>query len=344
MLESVKLDNRSTPVLMAGHKEHKKDWWRELTSGEILQASLHLNPVHVRDAVSTTSDLGKSLGNSWRDIKHQIARITGLEALDHLVSPQTRQEISKIALTAATSIGFVAAGIQGIAGVVKLSHGFEGKRPLQRLEGWVDIATAGAIATTIGGLGPAAAVLGPLAAGLGALRGTTHALRGIQKGDSRRETQGWLDCTRSLAVMGKLLGSASAVAATAGAIFGPVAGVIQTTRGFIDVRDGLLEKSNTKEIQGLCDIGAAVGLTMAATGIGVIPGVAMTCLAVGARVLYQVSDRFENWTNRHLDRLEPHLEKAVHLVEKVTYPVIDAVRPLVKKVIDSIHPTPLPDS
>lgn len=318
-------------------KPKDQNWWHDLTSGEMLQASLHLTPDKIRSAVDTTKDVGRSLGHSWEDIKEQADKILHLSAIKNLVPAETRQKILDGALTVAAGVGYAAAGVQTFAGVVKLTKGVEERNGLKRLEGVLDIATGAAIATTIGGLGIAPLILAPLAAGLGVLRGGAHAVAGYKEGSARHETQGWMDATRSAAVMGSLLGRYSAVAATAGAILGPIAGAIQITRGFIDLRDGLAEKSNTKEIQGLCDIGAAVGLTMAATGLGVIPGIALTAVSVGARVLYQVSDKFEAKVDRKLDRLEPKLQKAVNFVSKVTDPIVDKVRPVVEKITGWHH-------
>ena len=321
-----------------GVKEKKKDWWHELTSGEILQASLHLSPARIHDAVDTTRDVGKSLGKSWTELKDKLLQVLHIPAIGNILSPEQRQHIADVALTVAAGVGYTAAGVQAFVGIAKLGSGVQEHNGLKRLEGCLDIATAGAIATTIGGMGIAPLILGPLAAALGVARGTAHAVAGRRSKDARHEVQGLLDGTRSAAVLGSLVGRYSAVMATAGAILGPVAGVIQITRGFIDLRQGLAQKSNAKEVQGLSDIGAAVGLTMCATGIGVIPGVVLTAGCVGARVLYQVSNRFAKRADKLMDRWEPGLEKAVNAVSRMTDPVVNWARPWIDKVIQAKTP------
>ncbi len=334
---SGRLASKALAVPAAVGKPKDQNWWHDLTSGEMLQASLHLTPDKIHSAIDTTKDVGRSLGHSWDDIKSQADKILHLSAIKNLIPAETRQKILDGALTAAAGVGYAAAGVQAFAGVAKLTKGVKEHNGLKRLEGALDLATAGAIITTIGGLGIAPLILAPLAAGLGVIRGGAHAVAGYKEGDAHHETQGWMDATRSIAVLGSVLGRHSAVAATVGAIFGPIAGAIQITRGFIDLRDGLAQKSNAKEIQGLCDIGAATGLTMAATGLGVIPGIALTALSVGTRVLYQVSDKFEARVNRKLDQLEPKLQTAVDWVGRVTDPVVEKIRPLVEKVTGWHH-------
>ena len=315
----------------------KIDWWHELASGELLQAGLHLSPANLQDAVEATRDIGKSLGNSWDDIKDQVTKVLHLPAVGNVLTAEQRQRIADVAITAASTVGYAAAGVQAVVGIAKLKHGVEEKNPLKRFEGCLDIVTAGAITSTIANMGVIPLILGPLAAALGVVRGGIHAVAGYRTDDDRREVQGLMDGVRSAAVLGNLLGRHSGLAATAGAILGPVAGAIQATRGFMDVSGGLKEKDKAKQLQGLCDIGAAVGLTMAATGVGVIPGVILTVVSVGARVLYQVSEKFEKRADQTLGKWEPGLQKAVDAVESVANPIIDRVRPLIEKLTGWHH-------
>ncbi len=258
--------------------------------------------------------------------------------VDEVVSSQDREKISEITVAVAASLGYAAAGIQGLAGLAKIRKARGENHQMKKLEGYLDLATAGAIASHIAGMAILPVVLGPIAAGLGMARGGIHAVAGWKAGDTRREVQGLLDATRSTAILGTIVGSRVPWMATTAAVFAPVAGVIQASRGFIDLRDGVRGGEPARRFQGLADIGSAVGLTMAATGAGAIPGAVLTGLCVGARLLYSLSDRFEAWADRKLDRVQPQLETAVGAVEKVWNPILYGLRGLLEKATGWQHP------
>jgi len=319
-------------------KATKKDWWNQVTSGELFEASLRLSPEKIQQGLDATRDLGKSLGGAWKDLRDNVRKVFDLPMVDEVVSSQDREKISEITVAVAASLGYAAAGIQGLAGLAKIRKARGENHQMKKLEGYLDLATAGAIASHIAGMAILPVVLGPIAAGLGMARGGIHAVAGWKAGDTRREVQGLLDATRSTAILGTIVGSRVPWMATTAAVFAPVAGVIQASRGFIDLRDGVRGGEPARRFQGLADIGSAVGLTMAATGAGAIPGAVLTGLCVGARLLYSLSDRFEAWADRKLDRVQPQLETAVGAVEKVWNPILYGLRGLLEKATGWQHP------
>ena len=310
-----------------------KELWQTLTSGELLQASLHLSPAAVSDAVQTSRDLGKSLGQSWRDVKSKLRELLHLPEVQRHIDSEQARKISHLTLAAASVLGYAATGVQAVAGASKLYSGIKENNRLKRLDGYLDLAMAGAIGTTIAGAGVAPLVLVPLAATLGLVRGGVHAVAGYRSGNTRNEVQGMLDGTRSLAILGSMMGHTAPALATLGAILGPVAGAIQASRGFLDLRDGLKEATPARQLQGLTDIGSALGLVLASTGIGTIPGVVLTALSVGTRVLYPLNDRFAGGCDRLLKSCTPALQKAVSTVEAVWNPVLSVIRPWLDRLL-----------
>lgn len=338
---------RSTPPRVPAQLPQKppdpkppNNLWQTLTSGELLQLGLHLSPAKLAEAISTTKDLGKSLGQSWHDIQDAFRKLLHLPAVAQHIDPETAQKISRITMGVVSGVGYAAAGVQGLAGFSKLHDGFKEKNRMKQLDGTLDLAMAGAIGSTIASAGVAPLILVPLAATLGLARGVIHSVAGYRKGNSQQEVQGALDGTRSVGILGAMLGHVNPMLATAGAICGPIAGVIQSCRGFLDLRAGLKESDKSKQLQGLTDIGSALGLVLASTGIGTIPGVILTATSVGARVLYPLSPKFQKRCDRGLERCQGALEKGVRGVERVTDPVLHAVRPILDKIIGKDKPEP----
>lgn len=317
-----------------------KDLWQTLTSGELLQAGLKLSPARLSEAIEASRDLGKGLGNSWRDIKDTFRKLLHLPVVEEHIDPEQARKISEVTMKVVSGLGYAAGGVQAVAGLYKLRSGIQEKNKLKQLDGCLDLAMAGAIGTTIASAGIAPMILVPLAATLGLARGGIHAVAGYRKGNARNEVQGLLDGTRSVAILGSMLGHTSALLATAGAVLGPVAGVIQSCRGFIDLRDGLRDKLTATQLQGLTDIGSALGLMLASTGVGTIPGVVLTAVSVGARVLYPLNQKFAKRCDQALLKLEPILRKGVTGVEAVWNPVLGVVRPVIDKLLGRDQPPP----
>ena len=314
--------------------------WQTLTSGELLQMGLHLSPANLAEAISTTKDLGKGLGQSWRDIKDAFRKVLHLPVVAEHIDAEAARKISSLTMAVVAGVGYAAAGVQGLAGISKLSAGIKEKNRAKQLDGTLDLAMAGAIGSTIAAAGVAPLVLVPLAATLGLARGVIHSISGYRTGNAQQEVQGALDGTRSVGILGSMLGHINPLLATAGAICGPVAGVIQSCRGFLDLRSGLAEKSASKQIQGLTDIGSALGLVMASTGIGTIPGVILTAVSVGARVLYPLSNKFQKRCDVALKKCEPFLIRSVEGVEQVATPILRVIRPILDKLLGKENPPP----
>ncbi|MFN8613319.1 MAG: hypothetical protein U0931_37625 [Vulcanimicrobiota bacterium] len=320
--------------------EPPNNLWQTLTSGELLQLGLHLSPAKLAEAVSTTKDLGKSLGQSWHDIQDAFRKFLHLPVVTQHIDAEAARKISHISMQVVSGVGYAAAGVQGLAGFSKLRDGMKEKNRLKQLDGTLDLAMAGAIGTTIASAGIAPLILVPLAATLGLTRGLIHSVAGYRHGNSQQEVQGALDGTRSVGILGSMLGHVSPTLATAGAICGPVAGVIQSCRGFLDLRGGLKENDKSKQIQGLTDIGSALGLVLASTGIGTIPGVILTAASVGARVLYPLSRKFQKRCDRWLDGCQSALIRGVDGVERAATPMLHLVRPILDKLIGKEKPPP----
>lgn len=315
------------------HKDSKAEkFWRELFSGELFEIGLKLRPDHIHQTVSAAKDLGVGLKDTWDDLRRKVLDFLKLPQVESVIDPASRERTTEIVLAVARGLGYSAAGVQGLGGIYKLARGIKKGNTSQKLDGLTDIATAGAVATTIAGLGIVPLVMGPVAAAMGVARSGYNAVAGFRTGNARQEIQGLLDTTRSASVCLRLLGQHVAGLGLAGMVLGPIAGGIQLSRGYYDLSSGLAEKSKPKQIQGLTDIATAVGLTASLTGVGTIPGIALMAVAMGTRVLYQFNDRFENWMNHKLDKWAPGLTKATDKVDKWTAPAIEKVRPLFEHV------------
>lgn len=306
--------------------------WRELFSGELFEIGLKLRPDQIHQTVSAAKDLGVGLKDTWDDLRKKVLDVLKLPQVERVIDPEAREKTTEIILGIARGLGYTAAGVQGLGGFYKLARGIKKGNTSQKLDGLTDIATAGAVATTIAGLGIVPLVMGPVAAAMGVARGSYNAIAGFRTGNARQEIQGLLDTTRSASVCLRLLGQHVAGLGLAGMVLGPIAGGIQLSRGYYDLSSGLAEKSKPKQVQGLTDIATAVGLTASLTGVGTIPGIALMAVAMGTRVLYQFSDRFEGWMNKRLEKWAPGLSKATSKVEHVVDPMLAKVRPYFERV------------
>lgn len=309
------------------------DFWRELFSGELQEIGVHLSPDHIATTMDGAQTVGNALRNTWDDLSKKISGLLQLGDLDTRISPEFREKATEVVMATAKGLGYTAAGLQGVGGLVKLSKGIKGKNLGFKIDGVFDLTTSAAVATTIAGLPVGPLILGPVAAGMGVLRGGYNAVSGFRKGDGRQEIQGGLDMARSASVGLRLMSHHSAALGAAGKFLGPVAGVIQAGRGYYDLSAGLAKSDKSKQVQGLTDIAAAAGLTVAMTGLGTIPGIALVAAAMGAKILYKVNDSFGKKVDRKLDDWNDGLKSAVKTVDKFVNPVIDFVRPLVEKTL-----------
>jgi hypothetical protein len=330
------LESKLDTVSLQGTTKSEK-FWRELFSGELFEIGLKLRPDHIHNTISAAKDLGTGLKDVWEDLRKKVLDVLELPQVERVLDPASRERTTEIILTVARGLGYTAAGVQGLGGVYKLINGYKKGNTSQKLDGLTDITTAGAVATTIAGLGIVPLIMGPVAAAMGVTRGAYNAVKGFKTGNARQEIQGLLDTTRSASVGLRLLGQHLAGLGLAGMVLGPIAGGIQFSRGYYDLSSGLAEKSKPKQVQGLTDIATAVGLTASLTGVGTIPGIALMAVAMGTRVLYQFNDRFENWMNKKLDKWEPGLTRATDKVGQIVDPMIERVRPLFEKVTGWHH-------
>ena len=310
----------------------------ELSNGEMLDLGIHLSPAHMIGIADGARNFGRSVAGAWKDLRKTVDRILDLPFVDERVSQAGEERIASVVVDVARGLGYGAAGISALSGVVKLTHSKSSK--VKKLEGLMDIATAGVIATTVAGLAIAPAVLIPVVAAMGVVKGAMIFKDGFDKGDFRREVQGLLGGTRSAGTVSRRLGKAlsnwsrvSSVLAVTGSVLGAAAGAIQVVRGFTDVSKGLKEKYNAKELQGLTDIGMATGLLLTATGLGALPGVILTTVCGALRVGYAVSKKFRARVDPLLDRCEPAMAKVVAGVEKVAAPVLKVARKILSHFI-----------
>lgn len=323
----------SFPAPRSPQEQPAKDgFWDELFSGELNEIGIHLNPEYIDTTIDGAHSLGDGLRKTWHDLKDKIADVFDIDKDQSTFDPEFRKKATEVIVSVAKGVGYAAAGVQGLGGAYKLGIGIKENNLGKKLDGIFDLSTSAAVATTIAGFAVGPWVLGPVAAGMGITRGSYNAVKGFLQGDGRKEIQGALDATRSASVGLRLASGFSAALGTAGAILGPIAGAIQATRGFYDLQSGLATSKKEDQMKGLTDIASAAGLTLALTGIGTIPGIAMTALAMGSRLLYQFNDRFEGFSNEKLEDWKPGLQTAVSSVDRIATPLIHKVRGVIEKV------------
>lgn len=314
-------------------QQPKKERISHITGGEALELALRFTNENKDQIVDAFRSVGVGIRDAWGDLTDYIDKVFELPEVEDFVSPEDRRKITDVAIKVARGVGYTAAGVQGVAGAYKLVKGYQKGDTGTMIDGSVGLATSAAIATTVAGLVTAPLILGPLAATLGVTRGIYNGVAGYRQGDSRKEIQGILDATRSAAVFGRLLATRSAALGTAASILGPVAGALQIGRGYYDLTTGLEKESKAKQVQGLADMTSALGLTLATTGVGTIPGIALAVSALAVKGLYDLSDRFEAKVNRGLDRINPQLRGTTRRIDAVVDPAMDKVRPWLEKVL-----------
>lgn len=320
----------SSTVPKAPKKSKKTDINSDFFNGELQELGLHLSPENIEATVEGARALGESLRKTWSSLREKVIHVFSIDKDASTFDPEFREKTADFVVNAAKGLGYTAAGIQGIGGAFKLASGIKNKDLGKTMSSAYHLATSAAVATTVAGLAVGPLILSPIAAGLGVVRGGFGMVKGFLEGDTRKEVQGALDATRSARVGLRLASGLStgfsAGLATASAALGPVASLIQFARGHHDLSEGLQTENKQKQWKGLADITSAAGLTLALTGVGTIPGIALTSLAMGSRLLYQFNDNFENYANNKLDSWQPTLEKSVETVNTLSRPAILAGR------------------
>ncbi|MEW6284490.1 MAG: hypothetical protein AB1758_38100 [Candidatus Eremiobacterota bacterium] len=304
-------------------EEDDEPFWKDLLSGELLEL---LTRVQMSEVVESSRGVAKALKGVWKNARDIVSKILSHPVVDEHVSPGTENFLTRGAEVTAYSVGYASSGIQGLAGVYKLLSGRRQGDTGRMVDGLFDLATSAAIGVSVAGLAGPQSVLTPLAAGMGTLRGSYNAYAGHRKGDRRNEVQGYLDATRSTGTLLHVLSGGTGTMQTVSRVLIPVAGLLQVGRGYHDLSTGLRTGSNRKELWGLTDIATAVGMTLATTGIGTIPGIGLTVAASASRIAYQVHKPSRRLMDRGLDRIEPWLEKILRHTDRVVQPIVTKAR------------------
>ena len=321
----------SPPLPPPPPPEKESHWWQD---PNLIDLGLHIKIEDIRSVANAMRDAGKGIAGAWEDIRKHIDRVFKLPIVSEHISEGTKKTISEVVTTGMKVAGFATAGVAGVAGIVKLT---DKKDKVRRVEGAGDVVTAGVIASTVGGLSGVAAVLAPLGFTLGMAKGGLKFAKAFKEGDGRLEVQGALDATRGLGGLASRAGHWSGLLATAGMLMGVAAGGIQLVRGAIDLNRGLDTNNKAKQLEGLTDVGMAVGMMLTATGVGTVPGIVLTVASGAVRVLYAVSKKFRKRTDGFLDKHQGHLNKVANGVEFVVKPVIHVGRKIIELVTGWNH-------
>lgn len=313
------LRSASDPALKKRRKED--GFWSEL-SDDIREWLVQVDQEKLEDAGRIIKSAGSGLKGAWKQVRDIPRRLLDLPIVKDRVDEGDVQRWTNLALRLGQAVGYTAAGGHAIAGAVKFIQGHKRGDKSRLLDGMVDAATAVVIAASVGGLGLARAVAAPIGASLNMIKGGYNAARGFKERDERKQIQGVLDATRSAGTVGRLLSAHHLAFKVAGVGLAPIAGLVQAGRGMHDLAIGLRNDDNKKELKGLVDIATAVGTAMAfASGVAIIPGVALAVAANVAKVVYQVSPRARKKMDRLIDKVEPKLETAVETTERLFAPL-----------------------
>ena len=306
----------------AAAAKSRSDWYDSVGLQNLLEKRLGMTPARVEATLDTARDLGKGLAVSWHALDVKVGKV-----LSHVpkVGEVAQESVTSAVVRAAGGLGYALAGIEGVAGLAKIVHGARHGSKTEMLGGALDLTAGAAIACTIAGAGALPFVLGPIAAGLGVARGITHAVQAYQKADPSKEVQGFLDSTRSAALMCSLLANASPVAAVAGAVLGPISVAVETCRGYVRVKEGLKAEDKKLQVAGLADLGTALGVTLSFCGLPLV-GIPVMVGSQAGKLLYKLVKPVRPWVDKGLDVARLPLRLAVGVVEKTIDPAFNAVR------------------
>lgn len=322
----------------------KKDdgFWREMRE-DVRDYILHFDHERIDDFSRIFRGLGGALKDGWKIVRDFPKKILDHPIVADKVDKDDRDFWSELGGQVGVVAGFVAAGGHAVAGTLKLSSAVRRGHWGRGLDGLVDIASGTSLALAVAGLAGARAIVAPIAATINLVRGGFNTAVGFKRGDTRKQLQGSLDVARSASSLGRLLRHTSPALGVVGIAFAPVTGVLQAGRGLHDVATGIKNDDNKKQIKGLVDVATAVGTAMAfASGVAVIPGIALAVAANLVKVGYQVSPRFRKRVDRVLDKNEPRLQKLVSRSEHWSRPVVSVYRKLMSRLIKDVD-TPGPD-
>ncbi|MFA5505667.1 MAG: hypothetical protein WC423_09605 [Vulcanimicrobiota bacterium] len=327
--------SNSTPQITQNRKD---SFWKD-RADELRELLLFIDQDTLEDAGRIVKSVGDGLKGAWQQIKDIPAKIFDLPVLSEKVDEEKQRQLIELGKTLGQVAGFVATGGHALGGALKIASGHQQKDTSRKLDGIMDMATAATLGATVAGLPGARAVLAPLAAGFNVFRGGYNAGRGFRTNDEREQWQGLLDSVRSAGSVGRLLQAHGTVFHVAGVALAPLAGVLQAGRGLYDLNTGLKNNDNKKELAGLVDIATAVGTGLAfASGVAIIPGVALAVAANALKIAYELSPKARKKIDPILDRMEPKLAKLVDKTEKLSKPVRQAWRKLISRVVKKTEP------
>ena len=328
-------ENAEPPKAEPPKDEH---FWHELRT-DLRDYILHFDHERIDDFSRFFKDFGGVLKDGWKVVRDLPDKILNHPIIADKVDKDDRDFWSDLGGQVGMIAGFTAAGGHALAGTLKLGSAIRHGHVGRGLDGLVDIASGTSLALAVAGLAGARAIVAPIAATINLVRGGYNTAVGFKRGDDRKQLQGTMDIARSVSTLGRLLRHDSAILGAVGIAFAPIAGALQAGRGMNDLATGLRNNDNKKELKGLVDIATAVGTAMAfASGVAVIPGIA---LAVAANVLkfgYQISPRVRKRVDKVLDKHEPKLEKMVQKTERATAPVVNLYKKIMGRFIKNVDP------
>jgi hypothetical protein len=311
---------------------HQEGWWHEVGLGSLLVDKLHLTPERINSTVESARDLGKTVAVAWPNLRSQVEKVMGHPLLDGKF-PQVSGHVEGAVMYGAGALGYGVAGIEGLAGAARLISGIRHGSKARILEGALDLTSGAAIAATIFGAGSLPLVLGPVAGGLGVARSAVRMAKAYQQAKPAEEVQAAMDGTRSAAVMATLIGYSYPGAKVFAQILGPVAAVVQGSRGYVSLSQGLKKDDKARQVAGLADLGTAVGLTLTFNGL-MVPGMAVTVASSAVHLAYQVLPSFEKATNATLGFFNVPMKVGMAAVDAVIDPIFTNMR----KWIDAHSP------
>jgi hypothetical protein len=306
----------------------KGHWWNEVGLGPFLEKRLGLTPQRIDDTVEMSREMGKSIAMSWPNLREQVDGV-----LEH---PQVPGWVTPGVMGTTATLGYTVAGIEAVAGAAKLIQGVRVRDKTQILGGMLDLTAGGAIAATLLGANPTALWLGPVAAGLGVARGAVHAVQGYKEADSAKEVQGFMDATRSAAVAATVAGYSYPALSVAASFFAPLAVFVQACRGHVRLSQGIKNEDRGQLVNGLTDLGTALGLTLTFSGLG-LPGLVLTVGSMSASLLHQTVPPFARAANAAMDHFKEPATKWVTAVDSVVDPVIAKIRHWVNELTPWQH-------
>jgi uncharacterized tellurite resistance protein B-like protein len=316
----------------------ESSFWKE-RADEFRELLLFIDQDSLEDAGRIVKSVGSGLKGAWKQIKDIPSKVLDLPVISEKVDQDKQRQLVELGETLGRIAGFVATGGHALGGALKVVSGHQQKDKSRKLDGIMDMTTAATLGVTVAGLPGARAVLAPLAATFNIFRGGYNAKHGFKTNDERKQWQGLLDAVRSAGSVGRLLKSHGALFNVAGIALAPVAGALQAGRGIYDLNTGLKNDDNKKELKGLVDIATAVGTGLAfASGVAIIPGVALAVAANVLKITYELSPKARKKIDPILDRLEPKLAKMVEGAEKLSKPVREAWTKLIGRFVK--HPEP----